>query len=125
MSQKFAANGLAEGSDEISLQMLLNRRDDRGFGVIADELIHGGAVFEEKNGRNPPDMEPRRRVRVFINIHFEDFHPAGELIGDFGNRRTEHPAGAAPLSPEVNDDQLLGLEHLGLEIGVSCGEYVL
>src|SRR5690606_32700529 len=31
-------------------------------------------------------------------------------------RRGDHLAGAAPLRPEIDDDGLLGIEHVGLEI---------
>ena len=38
-----------------------------------------------------------------------------EGAGDLLERRRDHPAGAAPLGPEIDDHRAGGLQHLGFE----------
>ncbi len=45
-------------------------------------------------------------------------HLLAELVGDFLERRRDHPARPAPLGPEIHEHRLVRLEDIGVEAGV-------
>ena len=50
--------------------------------------------------------------RVFVDVDLDDLHVAAKLVGQFFQRRADHLARAAPLSPEIHDHGGVGLEHI-------------
>ena len=84
--------------------MLLNRRDERRFVVVSDQLVDGYAVFEEDDGGDAANVETGRGCGILVHVHLEDLHFAFELVGDFLDGGGEHPAGAAPFRPEVHEN---------------------
>src|ERR1041384_2734912 len=78
---------------------LLDRSHDR---------IHVLAVLEEEQGRNRAHVEAHRGPRIGVHVHLGEPEPAG--VG-----RRDGPAGAAPLRPEVHQNQSLALFHVRAE----------
>src|SRR6516225_1671577 len=76
------------------------------------------AVLEQHQGRNRHDAVFGRRPGVLIDIKLDDFDLAIERVGNLFKRGRNHPAGAAPFRPEINDDRTARLENVPLERGI-------
>ena len=86
------------------------------------DLRRGGlAVLEQDQRRDAAHRIVVRRHRVVVDVHLGDRQLAGELAGEFLQRRADHLAGAAPLGPEVHQHRSLGLQHVGGECLVGDG----
>jgi len=75
-------------------------------------------AFEEDDGGDAHDAKAHRRPRVGVDVHLEHLGLDAELSGDVLDDGGDHPAGRAPLRPEVDQDRLLGLQDRLLEFGV-------
>ena len=114
-------------------QHLLRRGDgggQRAFGGegrhLGDELVHLAArqrtleavdrltVVEGIDGRDRPDPELLRDLRVLVDIDLDHLHLAAGRLHRRFQRRAELLAGAAPRRPEIDDDRHLfrGLDHV-------------
>ena len=73
------------------------------------------AAFEDHHAWNSRDGILGGQIVVFIDVDLADFHLAGILGSDLIDRRSHHPAWAAPLSPEVNQNRLRGIQNFLIE----------
>jgi hypothetical protein len=64
------------------------------------------------------ELMPYLTAVVGVGIELADFDLAGVLVGQFVDDRPEGAAWHAPLRPEIDQDGLLRLQHLGLEVVV-------
>ena len=85
--------------------------------VGADDGLDRLAALEEDHRRDREHLEVRRRLLVLVDVQLHDAQ-IGALGGDLLEHRRDHAAGAAPGRPEVDEHGGLGLDHLGLEVGV-------
>ena len=72
------------------------------FGVDADQAINFLATVEDQDGRDGRDPQAARGILVLVGVHLADLDLALEFARELLDRRCEHPARAAPWSPEVN-----------------------
>ena len=98
--------------------------DEDFFGGGADELFLDFAAFEKEEGGDVVDAVLLGELRFFLDVDFDDFDFAGKFTGDFVEEGGDHFAGAAPFGPEIDDDEFVGLEDFGLEIGAGDGRNV-
>ena len=94
---------------QLLLQLLLR--------VRPDDRLDGLAAFEEDQRRDRQHLEVGGRLLVLVDVQLHD-PQVGPLGGDLLEHRRDHPAGTAPRRPEVDEHRALGLDHLGLEVGV-------
>ncbi len=50
------------------------------------------------------------QLRLLVHVHLAHLH-IGALLGHLVHDGAEHPAGAAPAGPEVQQDGLFALQH--------------
>src|SRR5262245_30571561 len=101
-----ARSGSRPGVDP-RLQLLLWRRTD-----LAGRQL---AVFEQHQGRNRGDVVLDGSGLIFIDVELDDLDLAVEGTRDLFEGRGDHPTGAAPLGPEIDNNCPLGFQDLGLE----------
>ena len=85
---------------------------------LAYLLGNGLAILEHDEGRNGADAVLERRLLVFVDVELGDLHLALHLFRDFLERRRDHPAGTAPLRPEIDDHGLARLDDVVVERGI-------
>src|ERR1700682_1751039 len=107
---------LDEGG-ELRLEVALHR------GPVTDLPFDRDATFEEDHGGDAHDAQAHRRLRVGVDVHLEHLGLDAELAGDVLDYRGDHAAGPAPLSPEVDQDRLVGFQNGLLELGVGYGSH--
>jgi hypothetical protein len=103
-----------------SSQLLVNECGQLRF---AHGTHFGGGqltIFENHQGWNAPNAKFGRDVAVFIDIHFGNLQFAFVARCNFVQNGGNHLARTAPFSPKINDDRLVGFEHVGLKSGVGC-----
>ena len=57
---------------------------------------------------NIPEL--RRQIRLLVHVHLAHLY-IGALLGYFVHHGAQHPAGAAPAGPEVQQYGLFAVEH--------------
>src|SRR4051812_23181287 len=92
---------------EPALQLRLRRGADLGGG--------GGAVLEQDHRRDAAYAIAGRCVRIVVDVELHDRHLLVKLAADLLERGGNHPTGAAPFSPEVDEHGLFGADHIVLE----------
>lgn len=105
------------------LKVLLDERHQfaltHGAGVLTDDF----AVLVDENRRNAANVVFGGDGGVFVHVVLGDHGAAVELFGSGVKRRGQHTAGAAPGSPEVDEDGLVGhVLHGVLKVGIGRGE---
>src|SRR5437868_14072471 len=81
---------------------------------VADEPLRFLAALEQDHRRDGADAEAARGDRVGVDIELRD--PDVLLLGcDLLEDRGDHPAGAAPGRPEIDQHRSVRLEDLLLE----------
>src|SRR5262245_1836057 len=81
----------------------------------ADHGLPRAPRFEEDRGRDREDAKAGRSLDVLVDVQFREADLALVLSFQLGEDRLDGVAGAAPGGPEVDDDRLVGLEHVTLE----------
>ena len=94
---------------ELGLEALLGHRALDPLGLRA--------VAEEHHGRDREDLVVHRGLLILVDVELDDLQ-LGALARDLLEDGGDDAAGTAPRRPEVDQHGLLGLEHLGLEVGV-------
>src|SRR5512139_2608141 len=95
------------------------RRSRRGQGIELEfqlapaaqthHLLGDLAVLEEKERGDGLDLVLHGQILVLVNVDLSDSDTAVVLDGEFVQDRHERLAGAAPFSPEINEDRLFRL----------------
>src|ERR1700675_2389161 len=99
--------------------MLLDLRLDGGLRQGPYDLLDPRPILEEENGRNALDPESSRGLSVLIHIQFGDSDPSLILDRQFFKDGGNHPAGTAPLGPEIDQDQSLPFDDPLVKVLVS------
>ena len=89
---------------------------DRRFRLNPDRRSDNGPVFEYYQRGNAGYTVFLRNAWHFIDIQLAYLDLAFPLFSNFGYGRCEHPAGAAPGRPEINQDGKIGFQNLRLKI---------
>src|SRR5277367_2021912 len=88
---------------------------DRIFGHKADDLFGYLAALEQKQSRNATDAITHRRCRIPIYVHLHHLELADILRGHFIHDGRQGSARPTPGCPKIDQNRLLGLQHLLLE----------
>ena len=97
--------------------------DQALFGHEADNALDWLAALEHDKGRYAHHAIGHRRAGALIHIEFGDLELAVVLGGDLVEHRSDHLAGAAPLRPEIGDDDIFTVENLVLKILIGYGKW--
>jgi len=106
MNIEAAAAPLSHIQNDISAQELQNT----GLGAGAHSLTHQLALLEYQQGGDAHYPELRRQIRLLVHVHLAHLY-IGALLGYFVHHGAQHPAGAAPAGPEVQQYGLFAVEH--------------
>src|SRR5476649_1973565 len=106
------ARALGDRCIDPAHQLLLGLGADLGGGDLA--------VLEQQQGGDRTHAVARRRHRVLVDIDLHHLELAAHVLGDLLERGTDHAAGAAPFSPEVDEDGRVGFQDVLLEGSVGC-----
>ena len=87
------------------------------MGIAPIDLLGDRPVLEEDHGRDREDFVLSGGLLVLVDVDADDLEVVA-LGVDLLEDRMDDAAGAAPGSPEVDEHGPLGLEDLGLEVGV-------
>src|SRR5438445_2646346 len=71
----------------------------------SDDSVDGLAVFEEEHRRDRCDSESLRRPRAFIDVQFSETEGRRVRARDLLEDWRDPVARAAPLSPEVDEEE--------------------
>src|SRR5207244_3901646 len=82
----------------------------------ADRAVDEFAVFEHHQGRDRSHAELLRHLGVVVDVHLGDDRLPRVIRRELFHHRTDHPAGAAPGRPEVDERRLAAFEHHLLEV---------
>lgn len=96
-------------SQKLCLELILG---DAG----TDDLVLHFAVLEEQEEGDRADIVLHREVARVVDIDLTDFGLVAELAGKLVNDRSDHFAGPAPFSPEIDEDGDGGIDDFGFEI---------
>jgi hypothetical protein len=83
--------------------------------VSANDLIFHFAVFEEKEKRDGFHIVLHSKAASVIDIDLGNFRLAFDFARKLVENGTDHFAGAAPFSPEIDKYREIGIDHFGLE----------
>src|SRR5438270_1907562 len=89
------------------------------LGVIPDDAICLASVLEEDHRRDRANAESSGRDRIGVNVKLGDLHFFALLIRDLFEYRSDHPTGAAPGRPEVDEHRSIGFDDFRLEVLVA------
>src|ERR1700722_9625440 len=98
--------------------MRLYLLDKVGFRLCAYEFVHYLSAFDEQNGGNAGNAIVDRKLGGMIDIDLAYIDLAIVFLRQFFNDRADRAARTTPFSPEVNNSQLVAVDHLVLEIGI-------
>ena len=73
----------------------------------AHKFVGNFTVYKQLHGRDSPDAVLLHQVLMMIRVDFHQAPGAFAFTGQFFQRRSDDPAGAAPGRPEVNQYRLL------------------
>jgi hypothetical protein len=76
------------------------------------------AFVEDHQGGDAADAEFAGDVAVVVHVELGDLEFAVVSTGKLIECGCDHFAGAAPFGPEVHEDGLVGLKHVGFEAGI-------
>ena len=97
------------------LCLLAQQRQHTGLGAGTHSLIHKLAVAEHQQGGDAHHAELGGQLGLFIHIDLAHLD-IGALLGHLVHDGAQHPAGAAPGGPEVQQNRLCAVQHLGFKI---------
>ena len=100
------------------LEVLFDETIERGLVTETGVLVNNFAVLEDDDGRNAADAELGGDFVGFVAVVLDDLSTAVKGFSSLFEARGEHAAGAAPGSPEVNENRQFGLDDGGFEVGV-------
>src|ERR1700722_1850891 len=105
-----AYNAISRLTDQLADALI-----DLIFGNKAHNLLRYLATLEEKQGRNAANTITHRSGRIPIHIHLHHLELAAVLHRDLVHDGRQCPARPAPGSPKIDQNRLLGLQHLLLK----------
>src|SRR3984885_3588057 len=76
------------------------------------------SAAQHQQGGDGLGGEPLGDLRRDVDVHFDQLHLACQVTGQLLKRRADHPAGAAPGRPQIDDDGNLGRPRDLIEGGV-------
>ena len=99
---------------------------DGWFRLQAYELVYHLALVDEQDGRNAPDLEMRRQLRLLLGVDLGKDEAAFVVVCNTIEQRHQRAAGAAPGGPEIDEDGLRvrGLHHVGHEVGNGGNDFL-
>src|SRR5213076_1355244 len=89
------------------------------LGVLPNDAICLASVLEEDHRRDRANAESSGRDRIGINVKLGDLHFFALLVRDLFEYRSDHPTGAAPGRPEVDEHRSIGFDDFRLEVLVA------
>src|SRR2546425_13185580 len=89
-----------------------------GRWVCSHDAIFDSAILEQHYRRYAHDLVSRRYFLVGIDIDFDKFYFAFELVRQGFNRRRDRMAWSAPVCVEIYENRYLGFENFSLELAV-------
>src|SRR6267143_311560 len=89
------------------------------FGVVPHDAIGLAAVLEEDHRRDRTHAEATRRDGIGVDVELGDLHFLALLARDLFKHRGNHPTGAAPGRPEIDEHRRLGFDDFRLEVLVA------
>jgi hypothetical protein len=66
------------------------------------------SVAQHQQGWDGLGIEPLGNLRRDVDVHLDQLHLAGQIAGELLECWADHPAGAAPRRPQVDEDGNLG-----------------
>ena len=87
----------------------------------ADGLTNQLTVLEQQQGGDAHDAELGGQIGLLVHIDLAHLD-VGALLGHLVHDGAQHPAGAAPGGPEIEQDRLSALQHLGLKVFFRDGD---
>ncbi len=104
-----------KSSRVLSSNGLVYKRGELRFAECAN--FRGGelAFVEDHEGGDAAYAEFGRHVAVFVHVEFGDLQFAVVGSSELVQRWGDGFAGAAPFSPEIDQDGLVGLQDVGFE----------
>src|SRR3974390_813987 len=105
----------------------IERFGDLVLGDRADDLLDHLAILENQQRGDTADVETTRRIHGLVHVQLGDLKLARIVLGDLGNRGSQHVARTAPLCPKIDHDwlSLAGRQHLRLKIPVIHRKYII
>src|SRR5665213_4181702 len=91
----------------------------------ADEFLLDLAVLEQNDGGDRADAVLDRHVAVGVGVELADLDLPAVIARQLLDGRREHPAGHAPLGPEIHQHRHLRLQHFLIEVLVAEFHHVL
>src|SRR2546430_10811554 len=89
------------------------------FRVIPDHAIGLAAVLEQDQRRDRTHPETTRGNGIGVDVEFRDPYLLALLVRYLLEDRSDHPAGAAPSRPEIDEHRSVGFDDLRLEVLVA------
>ena len=86
-----------------------------GLRACTHGLTHQLALLKHQQGGDAHHAELRGQLGLFIHIDLAHLD-IGALLGHLVHDGAQHPAGAAPGGPEVQQNRLCAVQHLGFKI---------
>ena len=94
---------------------------DLGLGDRSDHLVGHLALLENQKRGNAADSILTSGFLCIVYIELADFGTTRILVGQFLNDRSDHPAGAAPSGPKINENGYLCAQHFDAEVVIGQG----
>src|SRR5699024_8140630 len=88
------------------LESFVQRFLEIAFLAQTDKLLRDLPILEQDDGRDGANGELHRNITIGVGIDLAHLDLAFVVLGDFLDGRREHPAGHAPLGPEVHENRL-------------------
>src|SRR5215470_6525406 len=87
-----------------------------GLGNRADDLVDDLTVLDEEDGRNGADAVPGCQRRTLVHVDLHQRHSTLGRLDQLVEDRSDRPARAAPLRPEINERQTLYCDERLVEV---------
>lgn len=121
--------GFATGVDGVAADSGGDRRVQRLLqGCLplgSDHLGYHLTLPEDQEGWNATDAELHRQVLLDVYVDLPDGGLADVLVRQFIEDRSDHPAGATPFGPKINQDRMPRLQDLLGEVLFGDGKNIL
>ncbi len=103
----------------VGLGQRLEPFEQRWLPDDADNPVDLLAVLEDEQRRDAEDVEAAGGGGVLVDVQLGHAHASGHLGGQLVDDRRDHPAGAAPRGPQVDQHGHRRLLHVARERGVA------
>src|SRR5882762_12044770 len=98
--------------------MGLDLLNEVGLGLSANQLIYYLATLDEKDRRNAGDAIINGELRVVVYIHLSYIDLAVIFFRKFFDHGSDGATRSTPFSPKIYNCELVGGDHLVLEISI-------